>query len=75
MSEQPRRTVGIDGKTYDLDTLSEVTKAQIANVQTVDRKIAELKQDLAIMQTARAAYASELSNALKNERDSEKPLF
>jgi hypothetical protein len=75
MSEQPRPTVSIDGKTYDLNNLSDATKAQIANVQTVDRKIAELKQDLAIMQTARAAYARELSNALKNERDSEKPLF
>jgi hypothetical protein len=75
MSEQPRQTISIDGKNYDLNNLSEATKMQLANVQTVDRKIAELKQDLAIMQTARTAYARELSNALKNERDSEKPLF
>ncbi len=73
MSDRP--SINIDGKTYDLDSLSEATKAQLVNVQTVDRKIAELQQDLAIMQTARAAYARELSNALKNERDKEKPLF
>jgi hypothetical protein len=73
MSDRP--SINIDGKTYDLDSLSEATKAQLVNVQTVDRKIAELQQELAIMQTARAAYARELSNALKNERDKEKPLF
>ncbi|MHA6686332.1 DUF6447 family protein [Mesorhizobium sp. A556] len=73
MSARP--SITIDGKTYDLNSLSEATKAQLVNVQTVDRKIAELQQDLAIMQTARAAYARELTKALGNERDREKPLF
>lgn len=75
MNDQASPSINIDGKTYDLGSLSDATKAQLVNVRTVDRKIAELKQDLAILQTARAAYARELSSALKNERDKEKPLF
>ncbi|MHA6685989.1 DUF6447 family protein [Mesorhizobium sp. A556] len=75
MSDQASPAITIDGKTYDLNSLSEATKAQLVNVQTVDRKITELQQDIAIMQTARAAYARELTSALKNERDREKPLF
>lgn len=73
MSDRP--SITIDGKTYDTGSLSDAAKAHIFNVQTVDRKIAELQQDIAILQTARAAYARELTNALKNERDREKPLF
>jgi len=54
-------TITIDNTDYDLDTLSDAAKAQIANLQTVDRRIAGLQEELAIHQTARIAYA----NALK----------
>lgn len=54
-------TITIDNSDYDLDTLSDAAKAQIANLQTVDRRIAGLQEELAIHQTARIAYA----NALK----------
>lgn len=57
-------TITIDGKSYKLDTLSEEAKAQIASIQIVDQKIANLNAELAIMQTARNAYAQALSSML-----------
>ncbi len=54
-------TISIDNTDYDLDTLSDAAKAQLASLQVVDRRIAGLQEELAIHQTARIAYA----NALK----------
>lgn len=64
MSDQAKQTITIDGKSYAADSLSDEVKSHLYNVQTVDRKIADLQQDIAIMQTARAAYAKELRTAL-----------
>ena len=57
------QSVTIDGLDYPIDALSENAKAQLASVQVVDRRIANLQEELAILQTARIAYA----NALKQE--------
>ena len=59
--------ITIDGKEYPLDLLSEEAKAQLLSIQMVDRKIAEAQQDLAIMQTARNAYAKALKELLPSE--------
>lgn len=56
--------ITIDGKQHDTETLSDVAKAQITNIQVVDQKIAQAQQELAILQTARNAYARELQNEL-----------
>jgi len=47
--------------------LSDAAKAQVTNVQLVDQKIAQLQQELAIMQTARNAYANALQAELPKE--------
>ncbi len=57
------QTVTIDGFDYPIDALSENAKAQLVSLQVVDRRIASLQEELAILQTARIAYA----NALKQE--------
>lgn len=57
------QTMTIDGKDYDVATLSDAAKAQIMNIQAVDQEIAQLQVKLGIAQTARAAY----SQALKAE--------
>jgi len=54
-------TITIDGVEYALEDLSDNAKAQIASLQYVDRKVRELKAELAALQTAQMAYA----NALK----------
>lgn len=64
MSDQAKKTITIDGKNYAADSLPQEVKSHLYNVQVVDRKIADLQQEIAIMQTARASYARELKKAL-----------
>ena len=64
MSEAQAPSVNIDGVNYDLNSLSDDAKAQIASLQIVDQKVRELQQELAILQTARNAYLAALKAAL-----------
>ncbi|WP_396190274.1 hypothetical protein [Flavobacterium sp.] len=57
-------TFTIDGKDYDLDTLSEEAKAQIVSIQFVDAELARLQAQAAALQTARIAYSNELQKHL-----------
>lgn len=59
------KVIRIDGKDYRPDELSDEAKTQAANVQVTDREIARLQMQLAIAQTARAAYANALKAALE----------
>ena len=58
-------SVTIDDKEYNLEDLSEGARSQLASLRVTDQKIAQLQTELAIVQTARMAYA----NALKSELD------
>lgn len=57
-------TVTIEGKEYDIDSLSQEAKTQLGNIQAVDRKLSDLQQEAAILQTARNAYAAALKAQL-----------
>lgn len=57
-------TITIDNKKYDVDSLSEEAKAQIANIQFVDAELARLQAQAAALQTARIAYSNELQKHL-----------
>ena len=57
-------TITIDEKEYEVDSLSDEAKAQLVSLQTVDKKITEAQQNLAILQTARNAYGNSLSELL-----------
>lgn len=63
MAEQQTQTITIDGKEYNAEELSDNARAQVTNLRVTDQEIERLKQQLAIFQTARTAYA----NALKAE--------
>ena len=58
-------TVNIDGTEYELDDLSDVAKGNLASMQLADQKIAQLQSEIAIVQTARNAYARELAKAIE----------
>jgi hypothetical protein len=49
-------TIKIDNKEYDLDTLSDECKAQLASIQFVEQELARLQTEAAALQTAKAAY-------------------
>lgn len=57
--------VTVDGKDYALDSLSEDATAQLISLQAVDRRIENLQEELAILQTARIAYGNALKTALE----------
>ena len=65
MAEQDDKpqTITIDGMEYNAANLTENARSQVMNLRVTDQEIAKLKQQLAIYQTARTAYA----NALKEE--------
>ena len=57
-------TITIDNKSYDLDSLSNDAKAQLASLQFVDAELGRLQAQVAALQTARNAYAKALQAAL-----------
>ena len=62
------KTTIIDDKEYNIADLSESAKSQIVNLGVVDQEIANLKQQLAIMQTARNAYGSALNTEIAEKK-------
>mgnify|MGYP000224054149 CR=1 FL=1 len=57
-------TITINGADYDLEELSEEARAQIAALQLVGERLVKAEQELAILQTARNAYAQALQELL-----------
>ena len=65
MTDEPKIT--IDEKEYLISDLSDQAKAELGSMNIVDQKIANLQQEVAIMQTARNAYAQALAAALPKD--------
>ena len=59
--------ITIDGKEYDLESLSDNARSQLNSLRIVDQKIAQLQSDLAITQTARNSYAQALKAELPED--------
>ncbi len=58
------QTITIDGVEHDLESLSDAAKSHINSLQLADQKMAQLRTELAMMQTARNAYAEALKSEL-----------
>lgn len=61
--------VTIDGTEYDTETMSDEAKAQVQNVVFCDRKLGELRNEAAVIQTARNNYAISLAKLLNGDGD------
>lgn len=59
--------ITIDGKEYDLDSLSDAARSQVINLRATDQEIARTQALLAMLQTARTAYAQALAEELKGK--------
>jgi hypothetical protein len=57
-------TITIDNKQYELESLSEDAKSQLASIQFVDSELARIQAKAATLQTARIAYSKALQTAL-----------
>ena len=56
--------ITIDDKEYDVTSLSDDAKNQLASIQFVDSELARLQAMAAALQTARMAYSNALQAAL-----------
>ena len=61
--------VTIDNVEYELDSLSDEVKGNLAGMQFVDGELARLQAKAATLQTARAAYARALNELLPKAED------
>ena len=64
--------ITIDGTEYDTETFSDEAKAKLVSVQMVERKLAELNNDVSIAKTARAAYVKLLVELLPTVKKTKK---
>ncbi len=66
MTYEPQ-TITIDGKDFNPETFSAEEKSQFDMILACDRKLADLQQEAAIVQTARNAYVSALRDLLAKD--------
>ena len=63
--------ISIDGTDYDIDSLSDDAKGQIASIRFVDNEVVRLKAQIAALSTARIAYSRALKEILEKGSVSE----
>ncbi|WP_151704830.1 DUF6447 family protein [Nitrincola alkalilacustris] len=61
---ETKDTVKINDKEYKLADLSEDAKAQLTNLRVCDAELQRLKAQIAIVETAKAAYGRALTEEL-----------
>tara|TARA_Y100001968_G_scaffold324957_1_gene365370 strand:+ start:1705 stop:1887 length:183 start_codon:yes stop_codon:yes gene_type:complete len=57
--------ININGKGYDIDSLSENAKKQIVSLQFVQNEIKRLNSQLAAYKTAEIAYSKAVEESIK----------
>ena len=58
-------TITIDGTEYEIESLSDESKAQIASLRFVDSELGRLNAQAAALRTARLAYGQALKRTLE----------
>lgn len=66
--QDKQQTITINGAEYNAADLSEGARNHVMNLRVTDQEIARLQQQLAIYQTARAAYARALNEELPKKK-------
>ena len=56
--------VTIDGVNFDTDTMSQESRQQLEMLMMTEQRIRQMQAELAMMQTARQAYAAALKASL-----------
>ncbi len=67
IDEQTDQSVTINGKEYEIASLSDDAKQQIVNIRFVDQEIERLKNQAAVAQAARKSYTDALDRALPDK--------
>jgi hypothetical protein len=64
-------SINVDGIEYDLNNLSDTAKVQVINIRFTDEKILQLKNEIAVADTARLGYLTALKGDLGPSRERE----
>ncbi|WP_295544239.1 DUF6447 family protein [uncultured Thiohalocapsa sp.] len=64
MAEEETKSVTIDGQTYQLSDLSESVRAKILNIRFVDGELGRARNNVVVLQAARAEFARQLQEEL-----------
>ena len=67
MTEQ--KTIEINGREYDVDSLSDKAKVLVQMIMTIDAEMGVFRRRLDIYQTARNLYVSELKKELPESEE------
>lgn len=62
--------VNIDGTEYETDEMSDNAKAQLASLQFLQTHIQQIKNEIAVFETARVQYANLLKSELEGASSS-----
>ena len=65
--EAEEKTIKIDEKEYQIESLSDEAKSQIISLRIAEQEIVKLNHKLAIAQTARNAYAAAVRENLPED--------
>ena len=60
--------ITINGVKYAINDLSDAAKAQVTNLQFVERQLEEAKNQTAVLQAARQFYISQLAKEIPVDR-------
>lgn len=61
--------ITVDGIDYNTEDLSDNGKAQLASLQFLELQMAKLQNEIAVFQTAKAAYVAALKAELEKTSD------
>ena len=67
MPSQDTRTIEVDGKKYDVDSLSADAQAAIAGNGELNGKLNGFREEAHFLEVTRSAYASQLSRQLPSK--------
>ena len=76
MPSQDIRTIEVDGKKYDIDSLSADARTAVVVIEELNGKINGFRKEAHFLEVARSAYESQLSRQLPSksleDQDTEK---
>ena len=61
-------TIKINEVDYDTDNFSDEARAQFSMIQYADGRLADLQGQLAVLQTAKAAYVAKLAQIVEDSK-------
>ena len=67
MPSQDIRTIEVDGKKYDIDSLSADARTAVVVIDELNGKINEFRKEAHFLEVARSTYESQLSRQLPSK--------